>query len=228
MNIKENYIKTIYSEKSKPFTKYPNKLINYLIKTYNIKKESKVLDLCCGRGEFINEFINFGCEGFAVDIDNICLKYFPKIIYKECDLVKDKLPFNDDNFDVVFSKSTIEHFHNPENMLSESYRVLKPGGFIITLTPSWTHNIKNFYDDFTHVQPYSKVSLKEAHEMMNFIEVKSRNFTQLPVLWKKNLFSKFMLLVSLLARCLAPNYLKKKSKFIFYSKEVMLICTGKK
>ena len=78
------------------------------------------------RGEFINEFINFGCEGFAVDIDDICLKYFPKIIYKECDLVKDKLPFNDDNFDVVFNKSVIEHFHNPENMLSEAYRVLNP------------------------------------------------------------------------------------------------------
>ena len=181
MNIKKNYVKTIYNDKSKPFTKYPNKLINYLIETYNIKKDSKVLDVCCGRGEFINEFINFGCEGFAVDIDDICLKYFPKIIYKECDLVKDKLPFNDDNFDVVFNKSVIEHFHNPENMLSEAYRVLKPGGLIITLTPSWIHNIKNFYDDFTHVQPYNKVSLKDSHEMMNFIEVKSRNFIQLPV-----------------------------------------------
>ena len=42
MNIRKNYVKTIYNDKSKPFTKYPNKLINYLIKTYNIKKDSKV------------------------------------------------------------------------------------------------------------------------------------------------------------------------------------------
>ena len=228
MSNKNNYLNTIYDPNSKPFTDYPKKLIKYLTQKYKIKNNSKILDLCCGRGEFINEFIENGCEGFAIDIDDKCQEYFPKINFKSCDLSKDKLPWNDNTFDVVFNKSVIEHFHTPEHMLSETYRVLKSEGIIITLTPSWTHNMKNFYDDFTHVQPYNLVSLKDSHLIMNFKQVKSEYFIQLPVLWKNNLWSKIMTLISIIIRNLIPDYFKKKSKFINFSKEVMIICTGKK
>ena len=34
----------------------------------------------------------------------------------------------DNFFDIVYSKSVIEHFHNPDKLISEMYRVLKPGG----------------------------------------------------------------------------------------------------
>ena len=228
MSNKKDYLKTHYNPELKPFTDYPNKFINYLIEKNKIKKNSKVLDLCCGRGEFINEFINFGCEGFAVDIDDICLKYFPKIDYKNCDLTKDKIPWEDNTFDVIFNKSVIEHFSEPHEIIKECYRVLKPGGIIITLTPSWKHNINNFYDDYTHKQPFNIISIGIIHESANFRDINSEYFIQLPKLWKKNLFSKFMLLVSIMVRYLAPNNFKKKFKFIKFSKEVMLICTGKK
>ena len=56
-------------------------------------------------------------------------------------------------FDVIYSKSVIEHFYYPEKILKEAYRVLKPGGIIITLTPDWEFIYKSFYEDFTHRTP---------------------------------------------------------------------------
>ena len=45
-----NYVDVIYNPSSKPFTDYPSKLINYLIKRYKLAKNSSLLELGCGRG----------------------------------------------------------------------------------------------------------------------------------------------------------------------------------
>ena len=166
--ISKNYLDVVYDQKEKPFTTYPKKLVSYLIRKFNIENNSKVLDVCCGRGEFINEFINLGLEGHGVDINDNAKKHFPALNLKLADLEKDKLPYNDNEFDIVFNKSVVEHFLSPEKIIKECFRVLKPGGIIITMTPSWEHNLKNFYDDFTHKQPFNLVSIVDLHKTSNF------------------------------------------------------------
>jgi SAM-dependent methyltransferase len=39
------------------------------------------------------------------------------------------LPFADDCFDLVMSRQVLEHVDNPEQVIREAYRVLKPGGY---------------------------------------------------------------------------------------------------
>lgn len=224
----KNYLNIVYNPEIRPFTSYPSKLIKHLIEKYNFKKNTKVLDVCCGRGEFINEFINEGLVGYGIDIENTCLKYFPRINFNQFDLENNNFPYKDDFFDLIFSKSVVEHFHKPEKILKECFRVLKPGGIIITLTPSWKHNQTSFYDDFTHKQPFTKESLYDFHKIYGFTDIEVAYFIQLPLLWKKNLVSKFVYLISLLSRIFLPDFMKKKSKFIFFSKELMLICKAKK
>ena len=73
----QNYLEAIYNEKSKPLTEYPKKLINYLIKRFKLEK-NKILELGCGRGDFLNEFEEFGLDAYGVDISNYC-KNFSKI-----------------------------------------------------------------------------------------------------------------------------------------------------
>ena len=41
-----------------------------------------------------------------------------------------EIPFEDSSFDAVFSHNVLEHLQHPEEVLSEMYRVLKPGGVI--------------------------------------------------------------------------------------------------
>ena len=139
------YLETIYSEKNTPFTTYPSKLIKFLIDKANLKKCQKILELGCGRGEFIIEFKKNGLETYGVDLSDYSKKLFPELNFTKVDMTKEKLPFKDNYFDVIYSKSFIEHFYYPEVVFQEAYRVLKPEGLIITLTPEWCYIYKSFY-----------------------------------------------------------------------------------
>ncbi len=222
------YLETIYNENNTPFTTYPGKLIKYLIKRADLKENQKILELGCGRGDFIIEFKKNGLETYGVDLSDYSKNFFPELNFKKIDMTKDKLPYVDNYFDVIYSKSFIEHFYFPEKVFQEAYRVLKPGGIIITLTPEWQYIYKSFYDDFTHRVPFTKESLKDIHKINNFELVTVESFIQLPVLFKKNLFSKFCKIFSILTRILIPESLRMKSKWIRFSKEVMLLSIAKK
>jgi SAM-dependent methyltransferase len=46
------------------------------------------------------------------------------------------LPFADGSFDMVVSRSVIEHLSNPEPVFREFARVLRPGGLVVFVTPN--------------------------------------------------------------------------------------------
>ena len=52
-----SYLKVSYN--NKPFTNYPSKLAENLIAKFKIQgKNKKLLDIACGRGEFVISFKN--------------------------------------------------------------------------------------------------------------------------------------------------------------------------
>jgi len=69
------YIDVVYSSKNKPFTNYPSKLINYLIKKFCINSDSLILELGCGRGEFLNEFTNNKMKGYGIDLSDYAANF---------------------------------------------------------------------------------------------------------------------------------------------------------
>ena len=74
---------------------------------------------------------------FLVAID------YPKIKLVQNNIEKEPLPFADNCFDVIFSKSVVEHIYNPDIFFKEAIRVLKPG-LLLTLTPDWEVKQRNF------------------------------------------------------------------------------------
>ena len=224
----EKYLETIYSEKKYPFTTYPKKLINYLCGRFDLKDDQKLLELGCGRGDFLNEFMKKNLKVYGVDLSNYSQNFFPEINFKKVDLTKDPLPFEDNFFDVIYSKSLIEHFYYPDILFQEAYRVLKPGGKIITLTPEWQFNYNSFYEDYTHRVPFSKMSLKDIHEMNNFKQINVESFIQLPVLFEKKYYYFLFKFLSFLTRVLVPDYFRMRYKWIRFSKEIMLLSVAKK
>lgn len=222
--INKNYIDVVYGSAKKPFTNYPKKLINQLKKKYNLKNDSKILEMGCGRGEFLNEFTKLGMNGFGIDLSNYAESYCDNAEIKIVDASKNPLPYPDDYFDIVFSKSFIEHFYNPEEIFWEAYRVLKPSGVIINLTPEWKYIYRSFYDDFTHRTPFTKKSLEDIHYVVGFKNVEVNSFKQLPILWSdnfivRNLFS----ILSELTRLLVPENFRMTNKWFRFSKELMLL-----
>jgi len=75
------------------------------------------------------------------------------------DFEKDPFPVADASLDVVTAVSVIEHLHSATNLLLEAKRCLVPGGAIIIVTPNWRYSARNFFDDPTHVKPYSPPGL---------------------------------------------------------------------
>ena len=113
--------------------------------------------------------------------------------------------FEDNTFDFVYSKSVLEHVFNTENYIQESYRVLKPGGLFIGLTPDWRSQRKFFWDDYTHVRPFTRKGLRDCLRMQDFEDADCEYFYQLPFVWKTPSLSFVPKLISIL-----PDSLKWK------------------
>lgn len=144
----------------------------------------------CGRGEFLNEFTKLGMNGFGIDLSDYAKNYCDNAEIKVVDISKDPVPYPDNFFDIVFSKSFIEHFYFPEEIFKEAHRILKPSGIMINLTPEWNYIYKSFYDDYTHRTPFTKKSLEDIHRVVGFKNVKVESFKQLPILWTNNIIIK--------------------------------------
>ena len=113
------------------------------------------VDLGSGDGSFSLACEIFGIKSFAFD-------------YHDLDLEKDRLPIEDHSVDFVTLNSVIEHLYDPSNVLSESYRILKKEGLVFIRTPNWKMSYKKFFDDPTHVKPYSPDTLGRILRLYNF------------------------------------------------------------
>jgi len=51
------------------------------------------------------------------------------------------LPLADETFDVVFSMMVLEHLPEPARCAAEVYRILKPGGHLLVITPNTYHYV---------------------------------------------------------------------------------------
>ncbi|WP_111976529.1 class I SAM-dependent methyltransferase [Algibacillus agarilyticus] len=216
------YISVVYDESERPYTEYPAKLCNYIAQIFQLKPGMKLLEPGCGRGDFIKAFQQIGLDVTGVDICSESLNYATDYDVAICDVEQDKLPFEDDFFDVIYSKSFIEHLHSPEKYLAEAYRVLKPGGILITLVPDWESNYKTYFDDFTHRTPFTIVSLKDAYKIFGFDEINVFKFRQLPIVWRYPFLNYFCAFIS----PFIP--VRVKNKFLRWSRELMLVGVGYK
>lgn len=83
-------------------------------------------------------------------------------LYKEVnpdyvlDLETDKLPFEDNSVDELFSSQVFEHLKSHNNVMKESHRVLKKNGELIIEVPYWSS--EGAFRDPTHVRFFSEKS----------------------------------------------------------------------
>ena len=74
----------------------------------------------------------------------------PTIVDVKADLLD--LPFQDEEFDVVFCNHVLEHIIEDKKAMKELYRVLKPGGWGILQVPLKRANSET-YEDFSITDP---------------------------------------------------------------------------
>lgn len=152
------------------------------------------------------------------------------------DLAVDRLPIDDQSVDVVTCVSLIEHVHDPSQMLSEVRRVLRPGGSIVLVTPNWKYSWQNFFDDPTHVHPYTPTSIARVLRFHGFADVFVGPWIVKKPAWMWNLsksfyFARWCLPFRGDAPAWIPSFLKGQSRSILamaLAPEVPLIEGGAK
>ena len=124
-------------------------------------QSDKILDIGCGRGEFLKLMIDQGKEIKGIDISHSMLE---KAREEGIDSILnvDALQFLRDSgegsFGGIFSSQVIEHFDPGylREIVTESFRVLQPGSPILleTINPLSLFALSNiFYMDVTHQKP---------------------------------------------------------------------------
>ena len=157
MQLKNNY--SFNHSKKSERSLYLNKR---LFNTYN-----KIIQKKLGRTlSGINIDLGCGDKGFTEYLKTIDIISYP-YDYPSFDIEKDQLEHKDGSVDFVTMNAVIEHIKNPDNIFNEIRRVLKKNGLVFVRTPNWKMDHINFYDDPTHIKPYTPKSLKITFELYN-------------------------------------------------------------
>jgi len=79
---------------------------------------------------------------YGIDISDVfltaCQKLFSVI---KLDIEKNELPFRDDTFDLVICNQVLEHLISYTNVMNDTIRVTKKGGYIVFGIPNLSHLI---------------------------------------------------------------------------------------
>ena len=96
----------------------------------------RILDLGCGTGLFLAAYEEQGGCGTGLDISRGMLdKARSRCTASDVTLGNAEiLPFRNDSFDAVTSLLAFSYVHRPEDLLSEAWRVLRPGGSLAICT----------------------------------------------------------------------------------------------
>ena len=121
-----------------------------------VNQQTKILDVGCGHGDFLKPVYDRAPSTYGLDPDKAALDKNTFIKNKFVGSVE-KMPFENDFFDLVVCAWVFEHLPEPLTAVKEIFRVLKPGGKLIFLTPNvWNYNVwiirlvpERFHDFFT-------------------------------------------------------------------------------
>jgi SAM-dependent methyltransferase len=229
------YLETHYFRNEYSETAYPQRLCDHIFNCYirrhfSDAAERTLLDVGSGKGNHLVGFGRRGLHVFGLDKLKESVEVLAQFEIRQCEVEREPFPFDTDSFDIVFSKSVIEHVANSDNFFAETKRVLKPGGLAILMCPDWGTQCHMYYDDYTHVKPWTRKGLQNALKIHGFGKVESVLFRQLPLLWK---YPWLELVADVIA--LAPESWKWKDReesqhreWIRFSKEKMVLATAVK
>jgi len=154
-----------------------------------IKPGLKLLDLGCGDGLDLLHYKELGAEVYGLDASEVLINIAKKRLPENAIQVGffEKLPYENDFFDIVLSKYAIQTSKNMQPCFDEIYRVLKPGGTMMYLV---THPFRQFFEKKDSKTDYFDQKIVATQILNNAIVVKEPTHTLNEYL-NESLFKRF-------------------------------------
>src|SRR5438093_7389163 len=146
----------------------------------DFREAAPVLDLGCGRGEFLGLLREAGVEarGVDADADMVAFARGEGLDVEQGDLVEYLERVGDASFGGIFMGQVVEHL--PPGVLVRSLELaaakLRPGGLLIaeTINPLSPLALRNYFADLTHAQPLVPETLTLLARQAGFAETEIR------------------------------------------------------
>jgi 2-polyprenyl-3-methyl-5-hydroxy-6-metoxy-1,4-benzoquinol methylase len=144
------------------------------------EKCSHVLDIGCGRGEFLEILRDHKIGGMGVELDadlsEFCRSHQLNVEHSDAITYLEKL--EDNSLDGIFIDQVVEHLE-PKYlvmMLSLCFQKLKSGYYLVieTVNPLSFVSFVNFYIDMTHTKPVHPETLKFLIGAAGFKEIETK------------------------------------------------------
>lgn len=113
----------------------PALCLHELLKRYNVGT-GRLLDIGCATGKLIFHMQNLGYTVAGCDINaeavNIAVNNGLEAQVGTIEMVN----FSQESFDIIYMGDVLEHVPSPMQVLKSAYRLLKPNGVIVIITPN--------------------------------------------------------------------------------------------
>jgi len=160
--------------------KHQNNFIGYFINCTN------VLDIGCGRGEFLELARDRGINARGIDVDEDMINFCKsKGLDAELkDAIEALCEIDDKSLDGIFISQVVEHL-SPDyliNLLNLCNKKMKYGFYIIieTVNPLSLFSFANFYIDLSHVKPVHPETLRFLLNTADFRDIEIKFISPVP------------------------------------------------
>lgn len=168
-----------------------------LVEISGASKEDLVLDIATGGGHTANALAPLVNQVTALDLTSEILEAARSFIvangYSNVSFVEgdaENLPFSEHSFDLVTCRIAPHHFPDIKAFVSESFRVLKPGGsfLLIDNTASEIQAYDEFYNEIEKIRDGSHYRAWKKSEWIELVEVAGYRLEFMEVFKKRFVF----------------------------------------
>ncbi|MDD5678981.1 MAG: class I SAM-dependent methyltransferase [Kiritimatiellae bacterium] len=141
----------IYPATYQSYSFHKNRNLTFMIRNWILERrrmrsfmpllpeEGAVLDIGCGDPCFLEALRRMGSRKLQLwgnDINPAVLAHLETAGFKAAEGRFEEINLPAGSFNVIFMRNIIEHVANPMDMLAKAFRLLRPGGKLIVLTPN--------------------------------------------------------------------------------------------
>jgi O-antigen chain-terminating methyltransferase len=152
----------------------------------DFRDAAPVLDVGCGRGEFLGLLREAGVEakGVDADADMVAFAHGEKLDVEQADALAHLEGLEDGSLGGIFCAQVVEHLPPPAlvRLLELAHAKLRPGGLFVaeTINPLSPISLRHYFADLTHAQPLVPETLSLLAQQAGFADVETRFLNEPP------------------------------------------------